>query len=107
MTNALEVSDLFVQFRTRSGIVRAVDGVSFTLQPGERLGLVGESGSGKSTIALALLRMIKPPGYIRSGSILLEGNTEITTRTEKEMQHIRFARVAMIPQGAMNSLNPV
>ncbi len=82
MTNALEVTDLFVQFKTRSGIVRAVDGVSFALQPGERLGLVGESGSGKSTIALALLRMIKPPGYIKSGSILLEGNTEITTQSD-------------------------
>src|SRR5687768_3248792 len=106
MTNALEVQDLFVQFRTRSGIVRAVDGVTFSLRPRERLGLVGESGSGKSTIALSLLRMIKPPGIIRSGSILLEGRTEITAVSEEEMRAIRFARIAMIPQGAMNSLNP-
>jgi peptide/nickel transport system ATP-binding protein len=107
MSNALDVKDLFVQFRTRGGIVRAVDGVSFELKPGERLGLVGESGSGKSTIALALLRMIKPPGRIVSGSLLLEGKTELTTLPEKEMQRVRLARIAMIPQGAMNSLNPV
>ena len=107
MTNALDVKDLYVQFATRGGIVRAVDGVSFQLKPGERLGLVGESGSGKSTIALALLRMIKPPGRIVSGSMLLDGNTELTTLPEKAMQRVRLARIAMIPQGAMNSLNPV
>jgi oligopeptide/dipeptide ABC transporter ATP-binding protein len=107
MTNALDVKDLYVQFSTRGGIVRAVDGVSFELKPGERLGLVGESGSGKSTIALALLRMIKPPGRIVSGSMLLDGNTELTTLPEKAMQRVRLARVAVIPQGAMNSLNPV
>ena len=105
--NALDVTDLYVQFRTRGGIVRAVDGVSFSLKPGERLGLVGESGSGKSTIALALLRMIKPPGQIVSGSILLNGDLEITDVPEKAMRSVRFDRIALIPQGAMNSLNPV
>ena len=69
--------------------------------------MVGESGSGKSTIALALLRMIKPPGRIVSGSIVLDGDTEITTVPESDMPDIRFSRIAMIPQGAMNSLNPV
>jgi oligopeptide/dipeptide ABC transporter ATP-binding protein len=103
----LRVRDLFVQFQTRGGTVRAVDGVSFSLRQGERLGLVGESGSGKSTIALALLRMIKPPGRIVSGSIILDGDTDITKIPEAEMPAIRFSRVAMIPQGAMNSLNPV
>lgn len=103
----LRVSDLYVQYSTRGGVVRAVDGVSFALKQGERLGLVGESGSGKSTIALALLRMIKPPGRIISGSITLDGELEITTVPEKEMPQIRFSRIAMIPQGAMNSLNPV
>jgi oligopeptide/dipeptide ABC transporter ATP-binding protein len=107
VTNALEVRDLYVQFHTRGGIVRAVDGVSFSLKPGERLGLVGESGSGKSTIAMALLRMIKPPGVIAGGSILLEGSTEITEVPTNAMRAIRFARIALIPQGAMNSLNPV
>lgn len=103
----LRVSDLYVQFTTRGGIVRAVDGVSFSLKQGERLGLVGESGSGKSTIALALLRMIKPPGRIVSGSIILDGDLDITNVPAKEMPQIRFSRIAMIPQGAMNSLNPV
>ncbi len=105
--NALDVRDLYVQFNTRAGVVRAVDGVSFSLKPGERLGLVGESGSGKSTIAMALLRMIKPPGVITGGSILLGDSTEITKVTDREMRAIRFARIALIPQGAMNSLNPV
>jgi peptide/nickel transport system ATP-binding protein len=103
----LQVEDLFVQFQTRAGTVRAVDGVSFQLRRGERLGLVGESGSGKSTIALALLRMIKPPGRITGGSIMLDGTTEITKLSEREMRDVRFARIAMVPQGAMNSLNPV
>ncbi len=103
----LRVRDLFVQFETRGGIVRAVDGVSFSLRQGERLGLVGESGSGKSTIALALLRMIKPPGRIVSGSIMLDGDTDITKVPASDMPGIRFSRIAMIPQGAMNSLNPV
>jgi peptide/nickel transport system ATP-binding protein len=105
--NALDVTDLFVQFQTRRGTVRAVDGVSFSLKPGERLGLVGESGSGKSTIALALLRMIKPPGQITGGSIVLNGEIDVTALPEKAMRAVRFDRIAMIPQGAMNSLNPV
>ena len=103
----LQVDDLFVQFATREGVVRAVDGVSFDLKPGERFGLVGESGSGKSTIALALLRMIKPPGRIASGRILVDGSLDITALPEDQMRAVRMARIALIPQGAMNSLNPV
>jgi oligopeptide/dipeptide ABC transporter ATP-binding protein len=102
----LRVQDLHVQFRTPGGIVRAVDGVSFDLRAGERLGLVGESGSGKSTIALALLRMIKPPGHITGGRLLL-GDDDLTTMSEAEVRRVRLARIALIPQGAMNSLNPV
>lgn len=105
--NALDVTNLYVQFQTRRGTVRAVDGVSFSLKPGERLGLVGESGSGKSTIALALLRMIKPPGQIVGGSIVLNGELDVTALPEKAMRAVRFDRIALIPQGAMNSLNPV
>ena len=104
---ALRVDDLHVQFRTRAGLVRAVDGVTFALSPGERFGLVGESGSGKSTIALALLRMIKPPGEIASGRILLDGELDVTALPEAAMRAVRLARIALIPQGAMNSLNPV
>ncbi|HET8523712.1 MAG TPA: ATP-binding cassette domain-containing protein, partial [Thermomicrobiales bacterium] len=103
---ALTVDDLRVYFETPRGPVKAVDGVTFTLQPGERFGLVGESGSGKSTIALALLRLIKPPGRIVGGQIRL-GHDEILSLPEREMRAVRMARIAFIPQGAMNSLNPV
>ncbi len=104
---SLRVEDLHVHYRTRAGIVHAVDGVSFALAAGERLGLVGESGSGKSTIALALLRMIRPPGEIVSGRILLDDELDVTALAEAEMRAVRLARIALIPQGAMNSLNPV
>jgi oligopeptide/dipeptide ABC transporter ATP-binding protein len=86
--------------------VRAVDGVGFELQAGERLGLVGESGSGKTTTALALLRLIRPPGRIESGRVWL-GEVELSGLSEELMRRVRFARIALIPQGAMNSLNPV
>jgi peptide/nickel transport system ATP-binding protein len=105
-TTALRVEDLRVQFQTPRGVVRAVDGVTFELAPGERLGLVGESGSGKSTIALALLRMIKPPGRIVGGRIAL-GEEDLTALPDDAMRRIRMARIALVPQGAMNSLNPV
>ncbi len=104
---ALAVEDLYVQFRTRGGVVRAVDGVSFDLAAGERLGLVGESGSGKSTIALALLRMIKLPGRITGGRIVLDGDLDVVALPDEAMRRVRMARIALIPQGAMNSLNPV
>src|SRR5262245_31097120 len=68
----LEVRDLRVHYHTSRGAVQAVNGVSFDIRQGERLGLVGESGSGKSTIALALLRLIRPPGRIESGEMLLD-----------------------------------
>jgi peptide/nickel transport system ATP-binding protein len=103
---ALQVKDLRVYYQTRRGPVKAVDGVSFDLQPNSRLGLVGESGSGKSTIAMALLRLIKPPGRIEAGQILLEGQ-DLAPLSEEQMRQIRLNQISMIPQGAMNSLNPV
>lgn len=102
----LQVKDLNVQYYTDAGIVYANNSVSFTLKPGERLGLVGESGSGKSTLALAILRMIKPPGRIASGQILLQDN-DITKISPEAMRQLRGNEISMIPQGAMNSLNPV
>ncbi len=102
----LEVKDLHVHFPTSRGPIKAVDGVSFALQPGERLGLIGESGSGKSTIALAIMRLIKPPGEIVSGEILLNG-VNLFNLSEEEMRQRRLADVALVSQGAMNSLNPV
>jgi peptide/nickel transport system ATP-binding protein len=106
MTDVLRVQDLRVRYDTPSGPVRAVEGVSFSLKKGERLGLVGESGSGKSTTVLSLLRMLKPPARIEAGKVLLDG-VDLLTLSEAEMRAARFARIALIPQGAMNSLNPV
>jgi peptide/nickel transport system ATP-binding protein len=105
-TEALRVENLRVYYHTDAGSVKAVDGVSFTLKRGERLGLVGESGSGKSTIALALLRMIKPPGRIEGGSIVLDG-VDLLGLSDGEMRRTRLVKIALVAQGAMNSLNPV
>jgi oligopeptide/dipeptide ABC transporter ATP-binding protein len=107
MTDAvLEVRDLRVYYHTPDGPVKAVDGVDFSLVRGERFGLVGESGSGKSTMAWAIMRMIKPPGRIESGSIRLDG-TELGPLSDTSMRGVRLAEMALVPQGAMNSLNPV
>lgn len=105
-SNTLTVNNLRVYYHTARGPVRAVDGVSFFLNPGERLGLVGESGSGKSTIALALMRLIKPPGRIEGGEVLLDGRNLLAV-SDDEMRTLRLAAISMVAQGAMNSLNPV
>ena len=104
--NVLQVEDLRVYYPTRAGSVKAVDGVTLNLAAGERLGLVGESGCGKSTMALSLLRMIKSPGRIEGGRILLDG-VDLTLFSTDEMRKIRLSKISLIPQGAMNSLNPV
>ena len=88
-------------------MVRAVDGVSFTIQGGETLGLVGESGSGKTMTALSVLRLLpQPAGRIVKGRILLEGE-DLVTKSEREMQHVRGRRISMILQDPQTSLNPV
>jgi peptide/nickel transport system ATP-binding protein len=102
----LEISDLRVSYYTDAGRAIALDGVRLSLRSGEKLGLVGESGSGKSTMALAMMRMIKPPGRIESGRVTVDG-TELTALSDEEMQKARLSKIAYIPQGAMNSLNPV
>lgn len=102
----LQVRDLRVYYHTTFGPVKAVDGVSFSLKAGERFGLVGESGSGKSTIALTLLRLLKPPARIESGEIVLDGK-DMVALPDAEVRLTRLATVALIAQGAMNSLNPV
>ncbi len=102
----LKVVDLQVTYYTDAGRAKALDNVTFNLDAGEKLGLVGESGSGKSTMALAMMRMIKPPGRIEGGSVIVDG-TDLTKLSEKEMLKARLSKIAYIPQGAMNSLNPV
>lgn len=104
--DVLRVEGLSVRYHTPGGAVRAADGITFGLRPGERLGIAGESGSGKSTMALALLRLIKPPGRIEAGSVWLEGR-DLMTLSGEEMRRLRLARIALVPQGSMNSLNPV
>ncbi|HEU5103292.1 MAG TPA: ABC transporter ATP-binding protein, partial [Roseiflexaceae bacterium] len=106
MKPVLQVNNLQVSYYTDAGRATALDGVSLTLNEGEKLGLVGESGSGKSTMALAMMRMIKPPGRIEGGSVIV-GDTDLTTLSEEEMLKARLSKIAYIPQGAMNSLNPV
>lgn len=102
----LRVEDLQVAFDHPLGKVRAVENVSFALTAEERFGLAGESGSGKSTLALAILRMIKPPGRIEAGEVWL-GNTRLADLDEEGMRALRLAGIALVPQGSMNSLNPV
>ncbi|MGA9867613.1 MAG: ABC transporter ATP-binding protein [Acetobacteraceae bacterium] len=102
----LRVEELRVAYDHPRGAVRAVDEVSFSLRPRERFGLAGESGSGKSTMALAILRMIKPPGRIEGGEVWLE-DLPLSGLSAEAMRRLRLAGIAMVPQGSMNSLNPV
>ena len=104
--DTLVVEGLSVYYETESGTVKAVDDVSFTLKQGERFALVGESGSGKTTLAMALMRLTRPPGHIARGSVVLN-NRDLTTLSEEEMRRARLSELALVPQGAMNSLNPV
>ena len=103
----LDVQNLKTYFFTRTGVVKAVDGVSFSLMPGETLGIVGESGSGKSMTALSLMRLVpQPAGRIVDGKILFQGE-DLVEKTQSEMQDIRGRDICMILQDPMTSLNPV
>lgn len=106
MTDLLEVRDLTVHFDTEDGLVEAVDGVTFNVRSGEILGVVGESGSGKSVTALALLRLIRPPGRIVQGAVRFEG-TDLVGLSEDEMRAVRGTRIAMVFQSPRTALNPV
>ena len=104
---ALEVEDLQTYFYTRAGLVKAVDGVDFSLWPGETLAIVGESGCGKSVTALSLMRLVPdPPGRIVGGSVRLAG-VDLLALDEEAMRDVRGKDVAMIFQEPMTSLNPV
>ena len=103
----LEVDNLKMYFHTEDGVVHAVDGVSYTLDRGETLGVVGESGSGKSVTHMTIMGLIDmPPGKIEGGDIVYRGES-LLEKSEEEMQHIRGNDIAMIFQDPMTSLNPV
>jgi peptide/nickel transport system ATP-binding protein len=102
----VEIRDLSVTYHTRLGPLSAVSGVSFDIYKGEILGLVGESGCGKSTMGKALMRMIAPPGEIRSGQMIFDGE-DIMAYDQDQMRDFRGRRVSMIFQDPLTSLNPV
>ena len=106
-TRLLDVEDLKMYFHTRDGVVKAVDGVSFTLDRGETLGVVGESGSGKSVTSLTVMGLIQmPPGKIEGGDARFCGES-LLTKSDDQMRKIRGNKIAMIFQDPMTSLNPV
>jgi oligopeptide/dipeptide ABC transporter ATP-binding protein len=103
----LDIRDLHTEFRTGAGLVRAVDGVSYTVEPGETVAVVGESGSGKSVTAMSVLRLIPdPPGRITGGEVWFDGR-DLLKLSEEEMRQVRGGEIGMIFQEPMTSLNPV
>jgi len=103
----LQVRDLRTQFNTREGLVYAVNGISYSLEEGETLGIVGESGCGKSVSVLSLMRLIpEPPGKIVGGQAIFQGR-DLLKMSSDEIRHVRGAQIAMVFQDPMTSLNPV
>jgi len=102
----LRVEELSVSYRAPEGRRQAVDHLSFEVARGEIFGLVGESGSGKSSTAFAILGLIKPPGRIDGGRIIL-GGTDLRAQTGERLRLLRWREMSLVPQGAMNALNPV
>ena len=102
----LELRDLHTFFKTKKGIVKAVNGVSYRVDAGRTLGIVGESGSGKSVSAMSILQLLDGNGYIDSGEIIFEGQ-DLTKCTREEMYKIRGNKISVIFQEPMTSLNPV
>jgi peptide/nickel transport system ATP-binding protein len=102
----LQVKDLRIHYETPRGAVIAVNGINFHLYKGETLGLVGESGCGKTTTAMGLLRLVQPPGRVVGGQVLIN-ETDVLALSETELRELRWRQAALVPQGAMNSLNPI
>ena len=102
----LEVKNLHTYFKTKKGIVKAVNDVTYSLEAGKTLGIVGESGSGKSVSAMSIIKLLDGNGWIDSGSVTFDGR-DILHCTEKEMYHIRGNEISVIFQEPMTSLNPV
>lgn len=107
MKNVLEVKNLKLYYYTSKGVVKAVDDITFNLREGETLGLVGESGCGKTTTGTALLNMPTPPGRIAGGQILIDGHDIVPLNENEVRKNVRWEKVSMVFQGAMNCLTPV
>ena len=105
-SHVLEIVDLHVHYFTPRGSVYAVNAVNLAVRPGEIVWLVGESGCGKTTVAMAILQMVQAPGRIVKGEININGR-DIVGLPERELRKLRWRELSLIPQGAMNSLNPV
>jgi peptide/nickel transport system ATP-binding protein len=102
----LVVDNLNVGYQGQKGYLRALEGISFSLEAGKSLGFVGESGCGKTTLGMAVMRLMPSNGFIRNGRIIFDGE-DLLEKTDEEMRHIRWQKIAMIFQSAMNALNPV
>jgi peptide/nickel transport system ATP-binding protein len=102
----LEVQDLSVHYATRRGVMRAVDGISFSLEAGRHLGLIGESGCGKTTAGRAMLRVLPRNGRIAAGQIRLKDRDLVSLRDD-EMRRLRWREISMVPQSSMDSLDPI
>ena len=105
-TPVLEVENLFCEFPTKDGPVKALNGVSFALEPGKILAVVGESGSGKTSLALSLLRLLPFPGKVTAGSIRFDGH-EILSMADRDLRQLRGRSISMIFQDPVSGLNPV
>lgn len=103
----LQVEDLYLYFRATKGVVQAVDGVSFDLRRNEAVVVLGESGCGKTTLARAILRLLPRNVYRYTGKVLLNGRNLMEMNDEEYRREIRWVKISMVPQAAMNSLNPV
>jgi peptide/nickel transport system ATP-binding protein len=103
----LQIANLRTYFYGDGSVARAVDGVTFTIEPGETVGLVGESGSGKSVTALSILRLVRPPGRIEPGSRMVFEGCDLATLDERDLRSVRGARISMVFQEPMTALNPV
>jgi ABC-type dipeptide/oligopeptide/nickel transport system, ATPase component len=107
MAILMDVRNLVTRFYTQDGVVHAVNGISYTMEEGEILGVVGESGCGKSVHALSIMRLIpSPPGKIEGGEVWFDGR-DLMQLSEAEMHHVRGAEIAMVFQDPMTSFNPV